>query len=98
MLPKKEDNLCGKCTKLVRTEGIQCNVCNVWWHSTCAGIESDLCECLGRNQQLLWYCTKCNSGVGKLIKEVMRMNDRLDIVEDCVRTADDKIEKMKEKF
>jgi len=39
---------------------------------------------------------KCNSGVGKLIKEVMRMNGRLDIVEDCMRKVDDKMEKMRE--
>jgi len=51
MPPKKEDNLCGKCTKSVRSEGIQCDVCDVWWHPVCARIESDLCECLRKNQK-----------------------------------------------
>jgi len=92
MLPKNEDNLCGKCTKSVRSEGIQCDVCDVWWHPACAGIESDLCECLRKNQQLHWYCMKCNSVVGKLIKEVMRMNEQLDICDDCVSKVDDKME------
>lgn len=79
-------------------EGIQCDVCDVWWHAVCAGLVSNLCESLGKNQQLHWYCAKCNSGVGKLIEEVMRTNERLDIVEDCVRKVDDKLEKMKEGF
>jgi len=39
---------------------------------------------------------KCNPGVEKLIKEVMRMNERLDIFEDCMRKVDDKTEKMRE--
>jgi len=38
---------------------------------------------------------KCKSGVVKLIKEVMRMNGRLDIVEDCMRKADEKMEKLR---
>jgi len=37
-----------------------------------------------------------SSGVGKLIKEVMSMNGQLDIVEDCMRKVDDKMENMRE--
>jgi len=40
-------------------------------------------------------CTKCKSGIGKLIKEVMRINERLNIVEDCMRKVDEKMEKMR---
>jgi hypothetical protein len=90
MPPKKEDNSCGKCSKAVK-EGIQCEICDCWWHPACAGIESEICESLGKNQQLHWYCLKCNSSVGKLLKEVMKMQDRVDIVEDCVRKMDEKM-------
>jgi len=97
MPPKKEDNACGKCSKSVK-EGIQCDICDGWWHPACAGLDSELCEHLGKNQQMHWYCARCNSSVGKLIKEVMRMNERLDMVEDCVRKVEDKMEKMREGF
>ena len=96
MPPRKDDNLCGQCSKSVK-EGIQCDVCDVWWHTVHAGLGSDLCD-LGQNQQLYGYCAKYNSSVGKLIKEVMRTNKRLDIVEDCVRKVDDKMEKMRQGY
>ena len=32
-----------------------------------------------------WYCCKCNPGVGKLIQEVRKIQDRLEAIEDCVR-------------
>jgi len=54
MSPKNEDNLCGKCVKLVRSEGIQSDVCDFWWHFACAGIKNDLCECVGGNQDFHW--------------------------------------------
>jgi len=62
----------------------------------CAGIESDICESLGKNQQLHWYCLKCNSSVGKLLKEVMKVQDRMDLVDTCVRKMDEKINKYTE--
>ena len=80
----KEESLCGKCSKIVR-EGIQCEICSTWWHPSCAGMSSDLCDSLGANQQLHWYCSKCNPGVGKLIQEVRKIQDRLDAIEDCLK-------------
>jgi len=92
MPPKKDDNSCGKCSKLVR-EGIQCEICEVWWHPACAGIESEICESLGNNQQLHWYCLKCNSSVGKMLLELKKVQDRMDSVEGCVRMMDEKMNK-----
>jgi len=38
-MPSKEDeNSGGKCNKVVK-EGIQCEICEYWWHPACAGIE-----------------------------------------------------------
>lgn len=95
MPPKKEENSCGKCNKAVK-EGIQCEICDSWWHPTCAGIETEICECLGKNQQLHWYCMKCNSSVGKLMKEMLTVQNRMDAAEDCIRKMDEKMEKFKE--
>ena len=92
MPPKKDDNSCGKCSKLVR-EGIQCEICEVWWHPACAGIESEICVSLGKNQQLHWYCLKCNSSVGKMLLELKKVQDRMDTVEGCVRMMDEKMNK-----
>ena len=48
-------------------------------------MSSDLCDSLGANQQLHWYCSKCNSGVGKLTQEVRKIQDRLDAIEECLK-------------
>jgi len=77
-------------------EGIQCKICEYWRHPACAGIESDICESLGKNQQLYWYCLKCNSSVGKLLKEVMKVQDRMNLVDACVRKMDEKMNKYTE--
>jgi len=95
MPPKKDENSCGKCNKVVK-EGIQCKICEYWWHPACAGIESDICESLGKNQQLYWYCLKCHSSVGKLLKEVMKVQDRMNLVDACVRKMDEKMNKYTE--
>jgi len=87
MPPKKEereDSLCGKCSKQVR-DGIQCEICDKWWHPVCAGMSSDICECLGANNQLHWYCNGCNPGVGKMIHEIRKIHDRLYLIEDSLR-------------
>lgn len=87
MPPKKDDkeeSTCGKCSKHVR-DGIQCEICNIWWHPSCAGMSGELCESLGTNLQLHWYCIKCNPGVGKMISEVRKIQDRLDAIEECFR-------------
>jgi len=45
----------------------------------------ELCDSLGANLQLHWYCSKCNPGVGKLIQEVRKIQDRLEAIEECQR-------------
>jgi len=87
MPPKKEDreeSPCGKCSKNVR-EGIQCEICNTWWHPSCAGMSGELCDSLSANLQLHWYCSKCNPGVEKLIQEIRKIQGRLEAIENCLR-------------
>jgi hypothetical protein len=83
---EKDESPCdnGKCNKHVKG-GIQCEICNIWWHPGCAGMSTDLCECLGANQQLHWYCAKCNPGVGKIMQELRKTQDRLEVVEERKR-------------
>jgi len=81
---EREESPCGKCNKHVR-DGIQCEICDNWWHPACAGMSSDLCECLGANHQLHWYCNGCNPGVGKMILEIRKIHERIDVLEDSLR-------------
>lgn len=75
--------------------GLQCEVCDGWSHAQCEKISEEVMQVLQRDN-FHWYCNKCNSGVGKMLKVVIKMQERLDIVEDYVRKVDDKIAKMRE--
>jgi hypothetical protein len=96
MPPRKDEKLCGHCEKAVTKEGIQCDICDGWWHPLCAGIKSEICEFLGQNKQVHWYCIKCNSGVGTLIKEIKKMQDRLLAVEENARKVTNKMDSLRE--
>lgn len=74
---------------------LQCEVCDGWSHAQCEKISEEVMQVLQRDN-FHWYCTKCNSGVGKMLKVVIKMQERLDVVEDYVRKVDEKMVKMKE--
>ena len=67
--PAKENCVtCNSTTKEVASNkdgGVQCFVCNLWWHPTCAKVEPDLYQNLISMKKTLgrsvWYCASCTS-------------------------------------
>ena len=51
---------CGVCTKSVISyqNGIQCDMCEVWFHAKCDATDLQMYEVLG-NSSLTWMCSKC---------------------------------------
>ena len=47
-------------------------------------MSSELCDSLGANRQLHWYCIKFIPGIGKMIQEVRKIQDRLEAIEECL--------------
>lgn len=83
MSPKKEDPApCGLCHKSVGgKEGIQCEMCDKWTHSKCANISAEVYEFMSTNNQIHWFCHACNPGVGKIIKELNRIQEKMSTFE-----------------
>ena len=52
---------CGMCPKGCRNNqrAIQCDECNVWFHTKCSGISNGEYADLRANQNMNWYCFKC---------------------------------------
>ena len=66
----KKDSMCKKCVKVVTDDdkGLQCEVCEDWFHCKCVGVSAQLYQRLKENECLHWYCIPCNSEVESILK------------------------------
>ena len=57
----KSQYFCGKCVFEYQEgeEWIQCDICNVWYHRVCAGLESDENWEHVQNAEVEWVCHQC---------------------------------------
>ena len=74
-----EKEECGICDKCVGgKDGIQCEICDKWHHSKCVGIAAEVYEFISTNDQTHWFCKGCNSGAGHMIKEIKRLQEKVE--------------------
>lgn len=88
--------------------GLQCEVCEGWWHAKCEGIGEEGYKVL-QMENTHWYCIGCNKGIGKIIaavnkvqkkqercdKEVKEMRDSQEGLIQWQTTAESVIDKLK---
>jgi PHD-finger len=72
-----EKDECRVCGKNVIKDGIQCEICDEWNHSKCAGITAEAYEFISSNDQTHWYCNSCNKGTSLMIKEMKRLQEKV---------------------
>jgi len=82
-LAKDKDEY-GICEKVVTKDGIQCEICDDWTHSKCAGIGAEVYEFISSNEQTHWFCNSCNAGTSHMIKEMKRLKEKVDKIESLV--------------
>lgn len=83
---EEEDEICIDCGKVVVDEdkGLQCEVCDKWFHARCQGMDEGTYSLL-RQECIHWFCKDCNKGAAKLFKAVARIQvrqDRMEVVLD----------------
>ena len=68
----KSEDKCLDCAKVVsdKDKGIQCEVCEGWYHSKCQQISDEAYEQLEANDGLHWYCKGCNRAVVGILKSL----------------------------
>ena len=66
----KFEGKCTDCGKPVQDKerGIQCEVCDFWYHAKCQQISDEAYKQLDENEALHWYCTGCNRSVIGILK------------------------------
>ena len=77
-------------------KALNCEICDLWYHSTCADITNEVYEFLVQNASsptstIHWYCEGCNRGVLNVVKtmshiqqEQAKVKGRLDNLESAM--------------
>lgn len=68
------------CGKKVKTgdKGLQCEICEGWFHSKCADVDDKDYAFLSKNiSGMHWFCDYCNMGCVKIMKLIGKMQEEL---------------------
>ena len=61
---------CGKKDKGEVDQWLQCEICEDWYHCECENISDNTYNTLKNEKTVHWYCTVCNKGVVKVLKNL----------------------------
>jgi len=77
-----EKSLCLECNAKVlkKDSGMQCEICEKWWHAKCIGVPEEVYKVI-QLDNFHWYCNECNNYVGKLLQQVVKLENRQTVVE-----------------
>ena len=81
--------VCGECKMDVTKDGLECEVCERWYHCECQGVSEEVYKVLDQDC-IHWYCRGCDKRMAKLVKTVARLEERQEKLE--VELADTKNE------
>ena len=93
----KSREVCQICTEPVmnKDSGLQCEICDNWFHSKCENISDETCKVLGLSDTIHWYCSGCNRGVSKILQALANIQARQDVLE---RDFKDSMKELKTNF
>src|SRR5271156_1313686 len=95
----KEDGIfCPDCNKVVadRDCGLECEVCELWFHSKCQKVSDDAYQCLSNNPTMHWYCSGCNKGVAKILQALAKVQAKQEKLEKDLNECQVQIKSFKE--
>ena len=74
---------CGSCSKVVTNSdcGVLCEICQIWYHGKCQDVLEPLYNVLKQYACVHWYCKACNAGTERLLGMVVKLQNRIEVVE-----------------
>ena len=95
----RDNEKCGSCSKSVseKEKGVQCELCEEWFHTSCVNISDELYRCFSKNDGLHWFCVKCNGNFLRVFNSVSRLELRIDKVEERQNTTEVSMKSVNEK-
>jgi hypothetical protein len=79
---------CGTCMKKVVSDGVQCEICSLWFHCKCQQINDELFGTLTRyEKEIHWFCNGCRKGATKLLSILAELQKKLDNLEEYLEKS-----------
>lgn len=89
---------CGGCNKAATSKTVQCQSCDLWWHTTCAGISEDMYKLIlatvESSSSHCWCCRVCSAMVKSLRKSVIALEKQYQELDSRVTENSSKINSM----
>ena len=99
--PRKKDFPCLKCDMHVKKNehAVQCSLCELWVHKTCADISDvlfqELCKQARTGGGINWTCNSCGAASFKLSKMCLEIDKKVNKLEEKVNLGDEDRENIK---
>lgn len=77
-----------------KEDGIQCEICQIWFHPKCVDVSTDLYGYLQKCANIHWYCDMCNKGIGQVIEELGKVKHRQEHTETMMQKINHEIEQL----
>ena len=83
---------CSECKKVVANveKGVQCELCDLWFHSKCEGVSDETYKIMNQDK-VHFYCGRCDKTVGQLLKKVMELKARQDMMEEKMKSFQEEV-------
>src|SRR5260221_11689392 len=74
---------CGVCAKAVlgKDHGLQCEICEIWFHAKCQNMTEDTYRVLNQ-ESIHWFCKGWDKRVAEMVKKMAKMQLRQDRMEE----------------
>lgn len=83
---QKRTSACGGCKKTVTggQKGLQCQLCELWYHIECEDISESVYAFLQENTKestIHWFCHKCSGVAAKMLQSITKLEQRQEKLE-----------------
>jgi hypothetical protein len=69
---------CGKCKEKVIDEGLQCDLCDIWWHVPCSRLTTNAYIVFSsKTGKHLWFCITCKRIVKERLSKLNEMENTI---------------------
>ena len=91
-----DDEICGDCKHLVTDsgEGVQCEICEYWFHAPCQKLNKTEYGFLMKQKgisQFHWYCDRCNKSAAGMVSLISKIKVKQDQMNTRLVTVEDKV-------
>jgi hypothetical protein len=69
---------CSTCHEEVLNNGVECEVCDSWFHCKCVGVATGTYMALQQDKSLHWYCQGCSKGVVSTWKKLQERQEQIE--------------------